>query len=217
MPTNSVLIIGGGPAGLRAAEVASAAGARVTVCDAQRSVGRKFLIAGRGGLNLTHGEPVENFPARYVDEPDRWRDLLREFGPDDLRAWAGELGVETYVGTSGRVFPRGQKAAGLLRAWVRRLRANGVEFRIGARFAGLGREPEGWRAEFQTGETKFSLKLTRSFSRSVAPRGRKPAQTERGPRFWPFTEWTSLRGFRRTADGTSTGLPNCSCARKDCR
>ncbi len=109
---NSVLIIGGGPAGLRAAEVANAAGARVTVCDAQRSVGRKFLIAGRGGLNLTHGEPVENFPARYVDEPDRWRDLLREFGPDDLRAWAAELGVETYVGTSGRVFPRGQKAAG---------------------------------------------------------------------------------------------------------
>ncbi|HEV2841046.1 MAG TPA: TIGR03862 family flavoprotein [Chthoniobacterales bacterium] len=157
MSTNSVLIIGGGPAGLRAAEVASAARARVTVCDAQRSVGRKFLIAGRGGLNLTHGEPAENFPARYVDEPDRWRDLLREFGPDDLRAWAAELGVETYVGTSGRVFPRGQKAAGLLRAWVRRLRANGVEFRIGARFTGLGREPAGWRADFQAADGKFSL------------------------------------------------------------
>jgi len=155
--TNSVLIIGGGPAGLRAAEVARAAGARVTACDAQRSVGRKFLIAGRGGLNLTHGEPVEDFPARYVDEPDRWRDLLREFGPDDLRAWAAKLGVETYVGTSGRVFPRGQKAAGLLRAWLRRLRASGVEFRAGSRFIGLGRGPDGWRAEFQTVEGIFSV------------------------------------------------------------
>ncbi|HEX7517983.1 MAG TPA: TIGR03862 family flavoprotein [Chthoniobacterales bacterium] len=154
---NSLLVIGGGPAGLRAAEVANAAAARVVVCDAQRSVGRKFLIAGRGGLNLTHGEPVENFPARYVDEPDRWRDLLREFGPDDLRTWAAELGVETYVGTSGRVFPLGQKAAGLLRAWLRRLRASGVEFRTGSRFVGLGREPDGWRAEFQTVDRKFSL------------------------------------------------------------
>ena len=154
---NSVLIIGGGPAGLRAAEVANAAGARVVVCDAQRSVGRKFLVAGRGGLNLTHGEPVEDFPHRYVDEPDRWRDLLREFGPDDLRAWAAKLGVETYVGTSERVFPLGQKAAGLLRAWLRRLRASGVEFRIGSRLVDLGRERDGWRAEFQTVDRTFSL------------------------------------------------------------
>jgi uncharacterized flavoprotein (TIGR03862 family) len=100
---------------------------------------------------------VEDFPSRYVDEPDRWRDLLGEFGPDDLRAWAAKLGVETYVGTSGRVFPRGQKAAGLLRAWLRRLRASGVEFRVGARLIGLGREPNGWRAEFQTVDSKFSL------------------------------------------------------------
>ncbi|MEY2563489.1 MAG: hypothetical protein QOH88_1682 [Verrucomicrobiota bacterium] len=154
----SVLIIGGGPAGLRAAEVARAAGANVTVCDGQRSVGRKFLVAGRGGLNLTHGEAVENFPARYVDAPERWRDLLRECGPDDLRAWATELGVETYVGTSGRVFPRGQKAAGLLRAWLRRLRASGVQFQIGSRFVRLTRESDhGWRAEFQTEEGKVSL------------------------------------------------------------
>ena len=137
--------------------MANAAGARVVVCDGQRSVGRKFLVAGRGGLNLTHGEPVEDFPARYVDEPDRWRDLLREFSPDDLRAWAAELGVETYVGTSGRVFPLGQKAAGLLRAWLRRLRASGVEFRVGARFVGLTREGPHWRAEFQTNGDKFSL------------------------------------------------------------
>jgi uncharacterized flavoprotein (TIGR03862 family) len=153
----SVLVVGGGPAGLRAAEVAVAAGARVIVCDAQRSVGRKFLVAGRGGLNLTHGEPVENFPARYVDEPERWRDLLGEFGPEDLRAWATELGVETYVGTSGRVFPRGQKAAGLLRAWVRRLRTGGVQFRTGACLAGITRDVDGWRGEFQTEDDKVSL------------------------------------------------------------
>jgi uncharacterized flavoprotein (TIGR03862 family) len=153
----SVLVIGGGPAGLRAAEVARAAGAEITVCDAQRSVGRKFLLAGRGGLNLTHGEPAENFPARYGDEPERWSDLLQDFGPEDLRAWAAELGVETYVGTSGRVFPRGQKAAGLLRAWLRRLRASGVQFRTGARFSGLARDPDGWRATFQTTNDSFSI------------------------------------------------------------
>lgn len=154
---NSVLVIGGGPAGLRAAEVAAAHRARVILCDAQRSVGRKFLVAGRGGLNLTHGEPVENFPARYGDEPERWRDLLGEFGPAELRAWAAQLGVETYVGTSGRVFPRGQKAAGLLRAWVRRLRTSGVEFRAAARLVDLARDPAGWRAEFQTTDGPLSL------------------------------------------------------------
>src|ERR1051325_11559512 len=137
---NTVHIIGGGPAGLRAAEVASDAGARVVLSDGQRSVGRKFLLAGRGGLNLTHSEPVENFPARYVDEPERWRELLREFGPDDLRAWAANLGVETYVGTSGRVFPRGQKAAVLLRRWLKRLRQSGVEFQVGGRLIGFARE-----------------------------------------------------------------------------
>jgi hypothetical protein len=154
---NSVLVIGGGPAGLRAAEVAMAKGARVTVCDSQRSVGRKFLVAGRGGLNLTHGEPVENFPARYVDEPERWRDLLTEFGPAELRTWAEALGVETYVGTSGRVFPRGQKAAGLLRAWVRQLRTSGAKFQTAARFVNLVQEPHGWRADFQTADGTFSL------------------------------------------------------------
>ena len=154
---HTVLVIGGGPAGLRAAEVANAAGARVTVCDGQRSVGRKFLVAGRGGLNLTHGEPVENFPARYLTEPERWRDLFQEFGPDHLRAWAAELGIETYVGTSGRVFPRGQKAAALLRAWLRRLRASGVQFRTGSRFVGLTRETGAWCGEFQNAEDSFTL------------------------------------------------------------
>ena len=157
MHANSVLVIGGGPAGLHAAAVANAAGARVVVCDGQRSVGRKFLVAGRGGLNLTHGEPVENFPARYVDEPERWRNLLRDFGPAELRAWAADLGVETYVGTSGRVFPRGQKAAGLLRAWVRRLHASGVDFRPGSRLVNFSRQGKTWSAEFQLSGDTFSV------------------------------------------------------------
>jgi len=147
-----VAVVGAGPAGLRAAEVAAAAGVCVLICDAQSSAGRKFLIAGRGGLNLTHSEPVENFPARYRAEPERWRDLLAEFGPDALRAWAAELEVETYVGTSRRVFPRGQKAAVLLRAWLRRLRDAQVEFRTGARLSDLTSEGGRWRLAFGGGE-----------------------------------------------------------------
>ncbi|MEY2536381.1 MAG: hypothetical protein QOG67_121 [Verrucomicrobiota bacterium] len=153
---NSVLIIGGGPAGMRAAEVASALRARTILCDAQASFGRKFLIAGRGGLNLTHSEPVENFPGRYGTEPERWRDLLNEFGPAHLQEWANSLGIETYVGSSGRIFPRGQKAAGLLRAWLERLRTNGVEFQTRARFSGLERVENGWSVRF--GDREFEAK-----------------------------------------------------------
>ncbi len=149
----TVAVVGAGPAGLRAAEVAAAHGARVVLCDAQSSAGRKFLVAGRGGLNLTHSEPVENFPARYGAEPERWRDLLAEFGPDALRAWAHELEVETYVGTSKRVFPRGQKAAVLLRAWRRRLEAAGVEFRTGARLVSLTKAGNLWRLAFGENES----------------------------------------------------------------
>ena len=152
-----VLVVGGGPAGLRAAEVARASAASVIVCDAQPSFGRKFLIAGRGGLNLTHGEPVENFPARYGAEMERWVDLLREFSPDALRAWAAELEVDTYVGTSGRVFPRGQKAAVLLRAWTHRLRASGVHFQMNCRLAALAPDGESWRAEFRSGNESLSF------------------------------------------------------------
>ncbi len=128
---------------------ASARGAKVILCDAQRSAGRKFLIAGRGGLNLTHSEAVETFPERYRAQPQRWKDLLGEFGPADLRAWSASLGFETYVGSSGRVFPRGQKSGGLLRAWLRRLRQSGVELQMGLRLNGLRRVEDGWRAKFE--------------------------------------------------------------------
>ncbi|MGH8093269.1 MAG: NAD(P)/FAD-dependent oxidoreductase [Chthoniobacterales bacterium] len=152
----TVAVIGAGPAGLRAAEVAAATDLRVVLWEAQPSAGRKFLVAGRGGLNLTHGEPVENFPGRYRDAPERWRDLLSEFGPDALRAWAAQLEVETYVGTSQRVFPRGQKAAILLRAWLKRLRSAGVDLRTGARLTRLTREGDRWRLDFTKGAALFA-------------------------------------------------------------
>lgn len=127
MPSAHVAVIGGGPAGLMAAETLSQAGVRVCVYDAMPSVGRKFLLAGRGGLNLTHSEPFDRFVARYRERSREVGDWLRRFNADDLRAWTHELGVETFVGTSGRVFPSEMKAAPMLRKWLHRLRAGGVE------------------------------------------------------------------------------------------
>lgn len=140
-----VTVVGGGPAGLHAAEVVAAAGWKVALYEQKASVGRKFLVAGRGGLNLTHSEPPANFADRYRDEPGRWRELLAAFGPDALRAWADGLGAETYVGTSGRVFPRGQQSARLLRRWVARLREQGVDFHVYQRLVGC----KGGRLQFR--------------------------------------------------------------------
>ncbi|CAL96388.1 TIGR03862 family flavoprotein [Azoarcus olearius] len=131
-----VSVIGGGPAGLIAAEVLAAAGAEVTVHEAMPSVGRKFLLAGRGGLNLTHSEPTEAFLGRYGQRRDTLAPLLAEFGADALRAWADALGAQTFVGSSGRVFPAEMKAAPLLRAWLARLRAAGVRFAVRERWLG---------------------------------------------------------------------------------
>ena len=125
-----VAIVGGGPAGLMAAEAARAAGAEVDVYERMGSVGRKFLVAGKGGLNLTHSDDFETFVSRYGKRRDEIRRWLAAFDADALRAWARELGVETFVGSSGRVFPLDLKAAPLLRAWVRRLRASGVRFHL---------------------------------------------------------------------------------------
>ncbi|MFC0677637.1 TIGR03862 family flavoprotein [Lysobacter korlensis] len=129
-------IIGGGPAGLMAAEVARAAGIEVDLFDAKGSVGRKFLIAGKGGLNLTHGEPRPAFDARYRErtaQVGRWLDV---FDADALRGWARGFGIETYIGSSGRVFPLDRKAAPLLRGWVRRLRDSSVRFHVQHRWTG---------------------------------------------------------------------------------
>ncbi len=132
----NIAIIGGGPAGLMAAEVASAAGAQVDLYDAMASVGRKFLLAGKGGLNLTHSEPSEKFLSRYGARRVKIAPLLASFGPDALRTWARGLGIETFVGSSGRVFPTDFKAAPLLRAWLRRLRQAGVGFHMRHRWSG---------------------------------------------------------------------------------
>jgi len=132
----TVYVIGGGPAGLMAAEVIAASGARVAVYDAMPSVGRKFLMAGKGGLNLTHTEPLEVFLARYGARRTQVEPWLDAFGPEALRAWAHDLGVDTFVGSSGRVFPKDMKAAPLLRAWLRRLRAAGVVFHMRHRWIG---------------------------------------------------------------------------------
>lgn len=137
-PSNAqIAIIGGGPAGLMAAEVANAAGRQVEVFEAKGSVGRKFLIAGKGGLNLTHGEPRPAFDTRYRERAPQIAHWLDAFDGEALRAWARGLGVDTYVGSSGRVFPMDRKAAPLLRGWVRRLRERGVRFHVHHRWLGL--------------------------------------------------------------------------------
>lgn len=139
-----VAVIGGGPAGLMAAEVLASAGPALSVrlYDAMPSVGRKFLLAGRGGLNLTHSEPPEVFMRRYGEHSAPLQPLIATFGPAELRAWAQALGVETFVGSSGLVFPKDMKAAPLLRAWLHRLRSGGVQFSMRHRWLGWADDGE---------------------------------------------------------------------------
>ena len=135
-----VAVVGGGPAGLMAAGALAERGCTVTVYDAMPSVGRKFLLAGRGGLNLTHSEPLADFLGRYGDRRDPLAPWIEAFPPQALREWAHGLGVETFVGSSGRVFPQEMKAAPLLRAWLARLRAAGVRFAVRHRWLGWADE-----------------------------------------------------------------------------
>ncbi len=126
----AIAIVGGGPAGLMAAEVARAGGAAVDVYESRGSVGRKFLVAGKGGLNLTHSEPQAEFASRYGARSGEVNGWLRTFDASALREWARGLGIETFVGSSGRVFPTDLRAAPLLRTWVKRLRESGVRFHV---------------------------------------------------------------------------------------
>jgi uncharacterized flavoprotein (TIGR03862 family) len=149
----NVAIIGAGPAGLMAAEVLAQGGAKVTVFDAMPSVGRKLLMAGRGGLNLTHSEPLDAFLSRYREAVPKLSAAIEAFPPDRLRAWAEALGQPTFVGSSGRVFPKAMKASPLLRAWLRRLDTMGVAFTLRHRWTGwddhgrlLFQTPHGLRA-----------------------------------------------------------------------
>ena len=137
-----IVIIGGGPAGLMAAETAATHGAQVELYDAMPSVGRKFLLAGKGGLNLTHSEPIEPFLSRYGTRRAHIEPAIRSFPPAALRAWAHKLGVDTFVGTSGRIFPADLQAAPLLRAWLHRLRKCGVRFFVRHRWSGWNAQNE---------------------------------------------------------------------------
>jgi hypothetical protein len=137
----AVVVIGGGPAGLMAAEVLATQGVQVDLYDAMPSVGRKFLLAGRGGLNLTHSEPQPAFLARFGARQTELAGILNDFDADALRAWCHGLGVDTFVGSSGRVFPKEMKAAPLLRAWLHRLRELGVRFHMRHRWLGWENGP----------------------------------------------------------------------------
>src|SRR6187399_656496 len=129
-PSKSVAVIGAGPAGLMAAEVLAQGGAQVTVYDAMPSAGRKFLMAGRGGLNLTHSEPLPQFLARYREAMPHLAAAIEAFPPQALRDWSAALGQETFVGSSGRLFPKAFKASPLLRAWLQRLDTLGVRLAL---------------------------------------------------------------------------------------
>jgi uncharacterized flavoprotein (TIGR03862 family) len=148
-PINNIAIIGAGPAGLMAAEIIAQGGARVTVYDTMPSVGRKFLMAGRGGLNLTHSEALPQFLARYRSALPHLKAAIDAFPPQALRDWSEALGQPTFIGSSGRVFPQTMKASPLLRAWLRRLDSQGVTFALRHRW-------EGWEADgrlsFQTAD-----------------------------------------------------------------
>jgi uncharacterized flavoprotein (TIGR03862 family) len=136
----TIAVVGAGPAGLMAAEVLARAGLSVSIFDAMPSVGRKFLLAGKGGLNLTHSEPTDLFSSRYGQRRAQIELLFQTFGADDVRGWAASLGVQTFIGSSGRVFPQDMKAAPLLRAWLRRLRhpqtGSAVQFFMRHRWTG---------------------------------------------------------------------------------
>lgn len=140
----NIAIIGGGPAGMRAAEIVAAGGASVTLFDAKPSVGRKFLVAGMGGLNLTRAETPERLATRYSGHgmpADLWPSLIADFDSDAFRSWAVDLGIETFAASSGRVYPVGLKAARLLRNWKQRLQDQGVRFQMRHRWAGFAANP----------------------------------------------------------------------------
>src|ERR1700710_3512 len=134
--THSAAVIGGGPAGLMTAEVLAGAGVAVTVYDQMPSVGRKLLMAGRGGLNLTHAELFPTFLSRYGHARPWLEPIITAFPPEALIAWCNNLGQPTFIGSSARVFPTAMKASPLLRAWLRRLADLGVEMRVRHRWAG---------------------------------------------------------------------------------
>ncbi|MFA5590040.1 MAG: TIGR03862 family flavoprotein [Lysobacteraceae bacterium] len=158
MPPPTVIVVGGGPAGLMAAGILAAAGARTTLLDAMPSVGRKFLLAGKGGLNLTHSESLPGFVSRYGAASEKVGAWLQRFGPQQLRDFAATLGIDTFVGSSGRVFPSDMKAGPMMRRWVSRLREAGVVFQMRHRFLGWNADGS-LRVATPDGEIRMSADL----------------------------------------------------------
>ncbi|EDZ61397.1 FAD-dependent pyridine nucleotide-disulfide oxidoreductase [Sulfurimonas gotlandica GD1] len=150
-----IAIIGAGPAGLMAAQVLSEAGYAPTVFDAMPSAARKFLIAGRGGLNLTHAEDFDLFASRYFEAQAFLQPALETFSPNDMRLWAESLGFETFVGSSGKVYPLDKKAAPLLRTWIHKLKANGTQFKMKHRWVGWSNDV--WQFETPDGLKDYSF------------------------------------------------------------
>jgi uncharacterized flavoprotein (TIGR03862 family) len=148
---DGAVVIGAGPAGLWAAESLGSAGISVWIFDHKPSLGRKFLVAGRGGLNITHSEELDLFASRY-DNPKRWAAMLQRFPPHRLKTWFEELGVPTYVGTSGRVFPRSMRAPEILERWLERLYELGCDIRLGYQFHQLSSNGRSLEVVFQKGE-----------------------------------------------------------------
>src|SRR5215216_5593338 len=154
-----VAVIGGGPAGLMTAEVISARGVKVDVYDSMPSVGRKFLMAGKSGLNITHSETFEQFVSRYGKRQAQIEPLLKKFGPDQLRQWVHGLGIDTFVGTSGRVFPVGMKASPLLRAWLKHLTDSHVTFYLHHKWRGWNAD-QSLRFETPAGDKALNPEAT---------------------------------------------------------
>ncbi len=153
--SSEIAIIGAGPAGLMAAQVLSDAGYAPTVFDAKPSAGRKFLQAGRGGLNLTHAEEFSLFVSRYFEAQAFLKATLEAFTPTDIRSWAQNLGFETYIGSSGKVYPVDKKAAPLLRAWLRRLKENSTQFKMKHRLVNWSKDI--WQFQTPDGLKNYSF------------------------------------------------------------
>jgi uncharacterized flavoprotein (TIGR03862 family) len=153
---DGAVVIGAGPAGLWAAESLGVAGSSVWIFDHKPSLGRKFLVAGRGGLNITHSEELDLFASRY-DNPKRWAAILERFPPHRLKTWFEELGVPTYIGTSGRVFPRSTRAPEILERWLERLYGLGCDIRLGYRFQRLAVNGGSLEVLFEKGQEVLAV------------------------------------------------------------
>jgi uncharacterized flavoprotein (TIGR03862 family) len=218
--TLPVVIIGGGPAGLMAAEVLALAGVKVELFDAMPSVGRKFLLAGVGGMNITHSEAKPAFIGRYGKRANEIANLLQDFDAEQLRTWIHGLGIDTFIGTSGRVFPTDMKAAPLLRAWLKRLREHGVLIHTRQRWLGWNTEGH-LRIAGTDGERAIEARAVvlalggGSWARLGSDGAWQPLLAERGVRLVPLQPSNcgfEVAGWSAVFADKFAGAPVKSCA-----